>query len=408
MFEFPSPWRRSSFFIPFLRYLRNFGRRLRCRISWDNAFRKAPLARCVAILVALFSILAGVIVSEIALRFTDSKYVMNPSVEFPAGYFQEDPELGTDLAPNRPPARFSFRGPEFFTFTNRFSCFDYDYPIKDGYVLALGDSNTWGFVALQDNWTTHLEQLTGEQIVKCGVSGTGTKYQMAKARKTIEKIGKAPRAIIVLYEGNDLNDDVVSPERTLIEEQPISNFKSLDLRTGKLIRYSRPELEVRYKEFRMNQRSWFNLLRHHSVIVSLSAYAFDVVGRRMSRTGVVGPFLKSKYEFWLWQVDARKYPWVEEAFISHANNILAFRDMAKDYGAKFILFSNKPWQGEMGQRLRDMLADELEYYHDLTENANDADEGRNVQYRFDSHLNALGHRLAAEAMYQYLRKAKIF
>jgi len=408
MFEFTSAWRRSNFFTPFFRYLKN-GRRLRRRSFRDIASRKTPLARCVPTLVGLFSILASVIVSEIALRFTDSKYLMHYSIEFPTGYFQEDPELGTDLAPNRPPAKFTFRGPAFSTFTNRFGCFDYDYPIKDDYVLAVGDSTTWGYVDLQDNWTTYLEQLSGAQIVKCGVSGTGTKYQMAKARKTIAKIGKAPRVIIVLYDSsNDLNDDVVFPERTLMKRHPISNFKSLDLRTGELMRYSRTELEERYEEFKVDQRNWFNRLRRQSAIVALSAYAFEVAKRRARRAGELGPFLKTHYEFWLWQVDAKKFPWVEKAFISHANHILSFRNMATDYGAKFILFSNKPWQREMGQRLRDTLAVQLEYYNDLTQSVHEAAEGRSVQYRYDSHWNALGHRLAAEAMYQYLRKAKIF
>ncbi len=69
--------------------------------------------------------------AEFALRFTDYYYISNPYISMPDNYFITDPDLGTDMAPNFPPARVSFQGPEFVTFTNRYGCFDYDRPVEN-------------------------------------------------------------------------------------------------------------------------------------------------------------------------------------------------------------------------------------------------------------------------------------
>jgi hypothetical protein len=109
-----------------------------------------------------------------------------------------------------------FRGPGHFAFTNSFACFDWERRVEPGYVLAIGDSMTWGWAALEEKWTSLLEDRMGRQVVKCGVPGTGTRYQALKMKRTIEKIGFPPSIVIWLYIDNDFNDDVGFPTDTAV------------------------------------------------------------------------------------------------------------------------------------------------------------------------------------------------
>src|SRR5210317_1475340 len=95
--------------------------------------------------------IVGVLLAEGLLRLTEHRYALE-SVRFPDGYFVNDLSLGTRHAANRPPESFRFPGPSFETFTNSIGCFDYEHVIEPGYVLVIGDSATWGYVPLEENW----------------------------------------------------------------------------------------------------------------------------------------------------------------------------------------------------------------------------------------------------------------
>ena len=97
---------------------------------------------------------------------------------------------------------------------------------SDDYLLAIGDSSTWGYAELEDKWTTHLETLSGRRVLKCGISGTGPRHQEIKARKTIAKVGVSPTVILVLYDKwNDLNDDVTFPDDFVIDGHRGTTFE---------------------------------------------------------------------------------------------------------------------------------------------------------------------------------------
>lgn len=368
----------------------------------------APEQRCASEWCAnaglvLVALAVGLLLAEGALRLTPYRYLTHSTVRYPPHYFETDPELGIDLAPNRPPAPMLFHGPTFEAFTNALGCFDHDAPIGDGWVLAIGDSWTWGYAALQDKWTTHLETLSGRRVVKCGVSGTGPEHQRLKAEKTIEKVGSDPALIIVLYDStNDFNDDAVFPGYAVVHGERVHNLKSLDLRSGAIVRQSPEELERKYQRFIERQAGFGNLLLEHSVAAAMVDHALSRLRDNQAVPEPVGPVLRQRYEFSLWDADPARYPWLEQAFAAHLDNILALRDLAVDHGAELVLITNDlPEQGLRG-RLRAILERELTYVYDVAGVVEAAAAGRRTRYHHDRHWNALGNRLAGEAIFRYL------
>jgi hypothetical protein len=109
----------------------------------------------------------------------------------------------------------------------------------------------------------------------------------------------------------------------------------------------------------------------------------------------------------LWEVDRTRYPWLEQAFEAHIDNIVALKRMAETHGAQLVLITNGlPEFGPQG-RLREILARELPYVHDVAAEIEEAANGRRTRYHHDRHWNALGNRLAAEAIYRYLVDARL-
>jgi len=182
---------------------------------------------------------------ELALRLTHFRYLEEPPIETPSGYYVEDDTLGIDLAPEYPEATFRFRGPSFPIFNNSLGCFDHSREIRPGYVLVVGDSFTWGYAPLEAMWTSRLEEILGKQLVKCGVSGTCTRYQLGKAKKVIDNIGFPPAAIIVLHYDNDMNDDAVFPGDTVLESQRVERLCALNVETGEVAWCNKKELASR-------------------------------------------------------------------------------------------------------------------------------------------------------------------
>lgn len=358
-------------------------------------------------IVLSMTVAATLLAFEVALRFTDYKYLLTPG-ELPDNYFQTDPELGSDLAPGRPAAPFIFQGPTHEIFTNVLGCFDHDRPIKEGYILAMGDSATWGFVALENKWTTHLEKLTGRQIVNCGVPGIGTKYQIIKARNIIKKIGIQPDMILLLHTHNDFNDDAVFPSDTVVEGQRVRAMEYLDLRTGRMTYLPVGKLMETYES---DLRKFKAFLQKHIITLALARRALKQL-RSMGKEPR-GPLLHSPYEFWLFDVDTRRYPWVEKAFEDHADAIKNFHRMAIDNGATFVLFDTELGLShtQRGQRLRDelraIMAKEMPYYSHIDQAIRQAAKGQKTNHRFDPHWDELGNRLAADVMYRYLTDAQV-
>jgi hypothetical protein len=369
----------------------SMSRRRSARTVWAN------------LLVVAASLVVGFVGLEIALGFTHYRYLTHPPVQFPPDYYVEDPELGADLAPNRPPAPFRMRGPTVDVFTNQWGCFDHDDPVTDDYLLAVGDSQTWGFAALEDKWTTHLEALSGRRVLKCGVSGTGPRHQEIKARKTIARVGVSPAIILVLYDrSNDLNDDVLFPGDAVVDGYRGATFKSLDLRNGRLVRRTPDELETEYRQY-LREREAFSLTRYlteHLTTVAILREALDKL-QAPNPAPDQAPILTDPKAY-LWQADTARFPWVVEAFEEHLDNLRALRRMADEHGAELVLITDGIPDEGLHRRLRAFIDSEIRYHIDVAEPMAQAAQGQRVRYHHDFHWNPLGNRLAANLIHRYL------
>jgi hypothetical protein len=357
-------------------------------------------------LLLLASLVVGLIALELVLGLTHYRDLTRPRTDYPPGYFVADPELGADLGTNRPPATFRMRGPLFEAYTNRWGCFDHDGPLGDGYVLAIGDSSTWGYAPPGDRWTDQLETLSGRRILNCGVSGTGPAYQEIKARRTIARVGMAPDVILVLYDTwNDLNDDVVFPGYDMVDGYRGHTLKSLDLRTGALTRHTPEEFEARYRRF-LARRETFSLTRFLTERLTIAAMISHVLSAQPQREAapVEAPILERRYDIALWNVNTERYPWVIKAFEQHLDNLRALRQMADEHGAALVLITDGIPDDGLHGRLRAFLDSEMPYHVDVAEPMAQAAQGRRVRYHHDPHWNALGNRLAAEVIHRYLRE----
>lgn len=371
------------------------GPRRRPRAIWANA------------LLLLTSLVVGLVAIELALGSTHYRYLTQPRVDYPPGYFQNDAELGADLAANRPPATVRMRGPSFVAFTNQWGCFDHDRPIGENYLLAVGDSSTWGYAALEDKWTSHLEMLSSRRVLKCGVSGTGPKYQQIKARKTIAKVGASPAIILVLYDTwNDFNDDVVFPGYGVVDGYRGHTLKSLDLRTGKITRHTPEAFEQKYRRYALRQAG-FSLSRtmtRHLTIAALISHLFTE-RPPVPTAPADGSILDRRDDFSLWKVDPATYPWIEQAFEEHVRNIRALQRLADEHGAALVLIADGIPDTGLHARLRAILEHEMPYFIDLAGPMAKAAQGQRVTWHHDGHWNALGNRLAAKALHRYLQDA---
>lgn len=335
---------------------------------------------------------AAVLAAEGLLRLTEQRYAL-AKVQFPDGYFMSDPDLGARHSFNQPRAEFRFPGPVFETFTNSLGCFDDEQTIAPGHVLVIGDSATWGYVPVEANWASELGRLTGRQIVKCGVTGIGTKYEATLLEGLIQRIGASPSTVILLYTMNDLNDDYVYPSYRVVDGQRLDAFRSLDLATGSLDRYTDAELAAIYRESRPSVRQW---LREHSLVAWITYRAlFGSKGNTLPPASI-----SSRYEVELWELDDAVRPWLREARESHVRRLLALGERIHQLGAQFIVFDHD--EGPHNEVLATRLPGHVDLYHLLTFDDSDKDSA-GYFHRFDGHWNIEGNRKAAQEMFHAMR-----
>jgi len=77
-----------------------------------------------------------------------------------------------------------------------------NYPLKEGSVVAFGDSLVDGVGSTRDNdFVSILSKMIGEEIVNLGVSGNTTAQGLLRIDEVLEK---QPRLVLVLLGGNDV------------------------------------------------------------------------------------------------------------------------------------------------------------------------------------------------------------
>jgi len=178
-----------------------------------------------SILLFICITILSIIVAEILLRFTQYRYLVF-TTELPKFYFKADSILGYDISEGFSPGQYSCPDVKLILWSNELGCFDKPYRGEKNYILLAGDSMTWGYSPFDNKYGKLLEDYLGCRVLKCGVPGYGTKQELLKIQRVIERARTLPKLIIVGYfPGNDFNDDSIFPNHTVINGFLTANIK---------------------------------------------------------------------------------------------------------------------------------------------------------------------------------------
>lgn len=159
----------------------------------------------------------------------------------PQYYYVRNECRGFDIRANQQGHHRIIDGLSYPVWSNSIGCFDREHARYERYVYIAGDSTAWGYAPFEQKFGTLLEQATGKQILKCGVTHTGQRHQFEKMVEIIESIGVMPETILVIYSSNDVFNDYGHPHGTVVSGWLVDSAK-LDS-DNQVHRYSHHELE---------------------------------------------------------------------------------------------------------------------------------------------------------------------
>lgn len=380
--------------------------------------------------LVVMSVIVATILCELGLRMTGyatpGDFNMPRTGPSPRFYFEADLINGHDIAKNFHGDSFSLPdyihayGAPFPVTSNRVGCRDRSFDHEDGYVLLIGDSATWGYVALEQTWGATLEQLIGLRVLKCGVSGYGPRQERHKL-ETVVKLAGRPRFVIVGYVTNDLLDDYLFPARTVMDGYLLNKVVLADVMRGDRRVRSDEELHARLKRFLEPKpigvigrtRVW--LTEHSTLYDQLSKS--EALWRRVA-TGLG----LSKPPPPLSEVEAYRsiteFPWLKHAWEEHLDNLRQLNSAVEAVGATMLVVifpddrqvydslrpreRNLQWEypnqrlAEFFQREHiafiDLLPEFRQYGH--CGGSSRANPREDLYWTHDDHLNVRGNHLA--------------
>lgn len=293
-------------------------------------------------LLMIGSSLAALVAAEIVMRFTDHRLSLPVGPYYPQHYLIPDERASYDISENFPPSIARCDDAVYPTWSNELGCFDKPYNGEKRYILLAGDSFTWGFAPFEDKYGTVLENYLGMRVLKCGVTGYGTKQELLKIRKVLAKVENRPQLIIVgYYIENDYSDDWHFPRYTVVEGCLVDKTMIVDLSFHKKDVTVPPE-EVKKKLLRWNgggARCW---LYKHSIIYNMFLNS-NVLDRLASKIGPRKSDLPQSAKLppddeWIpMYYEKDKYPWLEEAWQEHLRTIKEVKYLSDRVGARLLI-----------------------------------------------------------------------
>ncbi|MGO9580808.1 MAG: hypothetical protein ACLP2P_15525 [Desulfobaccales bacterium] len=282
----------------------------------------------------VLSFMVVIVLLETALRFTSYRYLLTRDRHL-RYYYQADLEKGFDIAPNVKGKRMSVDNRvEFEIWSNGLGCFDEPYHGEQEFILLAGDSFTHSFAPFPDKWGTQIEQLLHYRVLKCGVTGYGTKQELLKTAEIIARVRHRPRLIIVGYFWNDLSDDYSFPSLTVIDGFLVDATKYKDPKT---IQLSKEKLEKQYTFW----DRWFSGT-HPLGFGEKIRYYLDqhLIVMNLINDALVRFFPGKKHAFsethtFLAFQDVQ--PWAREVWKRHLENLTAFKDLAAANQANLLV-----------------------------------------------------------------------
>ena len=349
----------------------------------------------VGVIVALLALI------ELGLRFTPFDTARNPAANNPPDYYVADGTLGVRIKPNFPKSWFEFRGPGHDVFSNELGCFDKSAQLKEDepYILAIGDSFTWGYNPLDAKWTSIIERSGGIRVLKCGVPGTGTKYQLRHLTRLLDELPHPPQTVIHLYDTTDFNDDFIFPGYTTVDGERVDDFQRIRLSDGKHVgRDAKAEIDKSAQVYGERNSKKTGSLVLTSLLNMVFVVESQVEKRRLVLEGQNPEYLRWRYEFNLLLLDPEKYAHVSQQLNSHMEVLKDMRREVQGAGASYVLFHTNsfrlPKDRPLVRRLDQFFASMPEFKGRMPE------LGRHL---FDPHWNADSEQQVASYMLERLK-----
>jgi len=288
---------------------------------------------CNAGLIVL-SVATLLLILELALRFTPYRYLLSRDRHL-RHYYQADLRKGFDITPNVKGMRLSVDNRiEFDIWSNELGCFDRPYGGETDYILLMGDSFTHSYAPLPDKWGTRMENLLNYRVLKCGVSGYGTRQELLKAAEIIARVQGQPRLIVVGYFWNDLSDDYSFPNLTVIDGFLVDASRYRAAQGGGL---DKSKLEKKFsfwdkwfsRDYPLNFREKIGYyLERRLIVMNL---VNDAVVRVFPPKNI--PYADPS-RFLAFQ---EEQPWSREVWKQHLQNLAAFQDLAAAHRAQLLV-----------------------------------------------------------------------
>lgn len=345
-------------------------------------------------------VIALLILLEVVLRYTPINDVRHPLTSAPSGYYVADNALGFRIARNYPESWFAFRGPGHAVFSNRFGCFDKPVRLAPGepYVLAIGDSFAWGYNPLEAKWTSIIERRSGVRVLKCGVLGTGTKYQLQHVQRLLEELPHPPALVLHLYDTTDFNDDFTYPGEEMSGGHRRETFLRIRLSDGLRVPMGDPGSDQSRKPVYARDTSFLgqNSIIYNAIKLGLLADS-RIEKRRLVIEGLKPTHLEWRYEFNLLLLDDNDYPYVAAKLDAHLATLRALRETVRSAGSDYAVFHSNsfhlPNERPLVHRLKQHLYGMPEFLGWMP------DLGR---HPFDNHWSPESEKSVAELMYERL------
>ena len=139
---------------------------------------------------------------------------------YPRYHFESNESRGFDIAKNS--AKVLSSQPAeirpYMVWGNSIGCFDNEIARDSKYEIYLaGDSVTWGYAPLDKKFGTLIENGLGINVAACGVSHTGQIHQFEKFLEVVRQLGYIPRSVVVNVVNNDIDNDFLHPQATVID-----------------------------------------------------------------------------------------------------------------------------------------------------------------------------------------------
>jgi len=405
------------------------------------------------ICLILFGIIIALAILEGVLRFTEyRKY--SGSVQF-RYYYKPDARLGHDIQENHPGLNIHIEGNYYHKiFSNELGCMDEPYNGEKDYILLVGDSFVHCFTPFDDKWGTIIDRTCNYRVLKCGVGAYGTRQELIKAQDIISKAKVPPRLIVVGYYMNDLGNDYLFPESTIVDGFLVTKRKIVDYHTGEIEVRDNSFLEGRAKRYERKMRcsrldnytncsSVFQKSKNwlsENLLVSSKIEHMASVGKsllRKLRRSFAGDNIskKDKQELqediyatdYLGFYSTERLPWLKKAWSDHLDNIKAFKALSDRMGSKLLVVIIPAKFQVYDYLMRDKLIDidqPIRILHDFLDREGIAyfdllqpmkayadlrpkrwlDPEKDLYWRLDGHWNSKGNRLAGFLVSEYILK----